>query len=960
MKKSILSQILVCLPFFLSGQTPQLLQDLHRPVAHDFFSTSSYFFNAHNKVIFDGSSTISEYGVWEFEQDAATLISGFPSGYSNLVEAADGFFAVAGYGNMKYWLVKHDGNPAVSRIVADLNTNFQIGVPEIVVLNDKAYYSNSEQGTGFELWCASGIADSDYLIKDCTPGAGSTFPVDLTKADNMIYFRGGAQGQQLWCTDGTSSGTVQLFNFAQINFNIQAGSLKTIGDQLFFLVNKTSGETEFWISNGTVNGTIKVLDVQAVSSSYFQSFILNGKYIYLAKGVPYYGDEWITTDGTSGGTEVLFDLSGPENSYFREGNCARTVLNGEFFFFYLQASGALDLYKSNGTTTGTQKLKTLNASTVRILASTKQLFFFLLLKQNDDVELWSSDGTDVGTELIKKIGNASHLPSFYGYAATDSSILFRISLDEPEVKALPLYSNGTPQGTYIIKGVPAPYLEGSSPKGFIQGANGAVFFVGQGENDLTCVWGTEGQIAIEVTQLDTFGGFIYGQFGSPLTTSSGKALWFSDKNTLNVFDEAGTLSQIKIPADIYDFWSNGPGGDVYFTTNNPRGIWRSDGTENGTFEVIATPPNSVFYGLKMVGDSLFFMQGLTQSGEKDYLWITGGTASTTLPLGPLESGSTFRFADIDGHLSYLSQINPDSTNLYVSGYPTLNFGRFLDSYFAGVAIADSQLFVLSSRIHSTVDDYYFSLWVEENGQPVLLRNFKSVAGYKAFSSGPQYLLNTLKDKVVFGAGLTTDNAELWISDGTTGGTYEFRDLNPNGSSNPNNFIRYNEQLWLFTANDGIEVAWWATDGTWSGTFKVASLASLKDYFIPTVENAYLTGDQLYFSMNDGITGNEPWVMVLEDSLVLSTITPLLQTNDLNVWPNPAKDCVNLTLKNQCCILAQLEIFNNAGQVVFKQKMMLPEKGPLTIRFTQPLTGIHFLKVTSENGKTWIKKLLFSE
>jgi hypothetical protein len=150
MKKSILSQILVCLPFFLSGQTPQLLQDLHQPVAHDFFSTSSYFFNAHNKVIFDGSSTISEYGVWECEQDAATLISGFPSGYSNLVEAADGFFAVAG-GNMKYWLVKHDGNPAVSRIVADLNTNFQIGVPEIVVLNDKVYYSDSDQNTGFEL-----------------------------------------------------------------------------------------------------------------------------------------------------------------------------------------------------------------------------------------------------------------------------------------------------------------------------------------------------------------------------------------------------------------------------------------------------------------------------------------------------------------------------------------------------------------------------------------------------------------------------------------------------------------------------------------------------------------------------------------------------------------------------------------------------------------------------------------
>lgn len=63
-------------------------------------------------------------------------------------------------------------------------------------------------------------------------------------------------------------------------------------------------------------------------------------------------------------------------------------------------------------------------------------------------------------------------------------------------------------------------------------------------------------------------------------------------------------------------------------------------------------------------------------------------------------------------------------------------------------------------------------------------------------------------------------AELWISDGTPGGTSLVKDIRIGSSgSNPFAFFEYNGNLY-FSANDGTTADLWTTDGTDAGTVKI--------------------------------------------------------------------------------------------------------------------------------------------
>lgn len=101
-------------------------------------------------------------------------------------------------------------------------------------------------------------------------------------------------------------------------------------------------------------------------------------------------------------------------------------------------------------------------------------------------------------------------------------------------------------------------------------------------------------------------------------------------------------------------------------------------------------------------------------------------------------------------------------------------------------------------------------------------------------------------------------------------------------------------------------------------------------------------------------------MVLEDSLVVSTIAPILQANKLEIWPNPAQEFVNFTLKSEFGKPVWVELLTNTGQLVYRQKHELPNAGPCFIRLPRHSTGIHFLQITTKNGKIWTRKLIIAE
>ncbi len=101
--------------------------------------------------------------------------------------------------------------------------------------------------------------------------------------------------------------------------------------------------------------------------------------------------------------------------------------------------------------------------------------------------------------------------------------------------------------------------------------------------------------------------------------------------------------------------------------------------------------------------------------------------------------------------------------------------------------------------------------------------------------------------------------ELWVSDGTAGGTQLLRDIAPGSiSSNPANLMRVGDLLY-FTADDGTTgQELWRTDGTPAGTVLVKDVDPRLGVG-SSIEPLAAFGDRLVFSATTAATGRELWL-----------------------------------------------------------------------------------------------------
>jgi ELWxxDGT repeat protein len=100
--------------------------------------------------------------------------------------------------------------------------------------------------------------------------------------------------------------------------------------------------------------------------------------------------------------------------------------------------------------------------------------------------------------------------------------------------------------------------------------------------------------------------------------------------------------------------------------------------------------------------------------------------------------------------------------------------------------------------------------------------------------------------------------ELWVSDGTTDGTYMLKDISlVNATVSPNSFTPYNHLI-FFQADDGINGReLWTTDGTESGTTLFLDINAGSGHGSPN--NFFVFNGKLYFSANNGANGFELWL-----------------------------------------------------------------------------------------------------
>ena len=114
----------------------------------------------------------------------------------------------------------------------------------------------------------------------------------------------------------------------------------------------------------------------------------------------------------------------------------------------------------------------------------------------------------------------------------------------------------------------------------------------------------------------------------------------------------------------------------------------------------------------------------------------------------------------------------------------------------------------------------------------------------------------LNGRLFFSADNGVTGTELWVSDGTTGGTSLLKDLNPGSASSAPDYLTVVGSRIFFSAKNASGPALWVTDGTTAGTVMVKSFSSSG-----TSSPRFLTaaGNLCYFVGTDAATGSELWV-----------------------------------------------------------------------------------------------------
>ena len=214
--------------------------------------------------------------------------------------------------------------------------------------------------TGRELWKSDGTEAGTVLVKDINPSATygyprSSDPQELTDVDGTLFFRAddGANGQELWKSDGTEAGTVLVKDiepgvYGSYPLSSSPLYLTNVDGTLFFSADDGSNGRELWKSDGTTLGTVLVKDINRgsysgpygtfpYSSQPSRLVNLNGT-LFLRANDGVHGYELWKSDGTETGTMLVKDInpgvySGPYGSFgYGSYPTELTSVNGMLFF----------------------------------------------------------------------------------------------------------------------------------------------------------------------------------------------------------------------------------------------------------------------------------------------------------------------------------------------------------------------------------------------------------------------------------------------------------------------------------------------------------------------------------------------------------------------------------------------------------------------------------------------------
>lgn len=348
------------------------------------------------------------------------------------------------------------------------------------IRSDKILFRASDGGAsgahGTELFETDGTSAGTKLFKDLRNASNSptrsSSPSDFAELHGEIYFRAddGKTGIELWKSDGTPSGTLQVADIWPGSSASYPSHLTRYKDALYFSALSNGRGIELWKTDGTAAGTTMVADINpGPNTSGPQGFCVYRSKLYFSAyrdGTSHVGRELFVTDGTTAGTRLVKDIAPGVAS---SSPLDLTIHDDKLYFsaFDPRPGQGRELWVSDGTTAGTKLAVDVypgaSSGVPQYIESFGGKLYFAAMTGNGlGIELYESDGTAAGTKLVKDIapGLPSGFPRFI--TKTDGGLLMQAWV---RTTGAELYrSDGTANGTKLVKDL-VPGLSGSTPEG---------------------------------------------------------------------------------------------------------------------------------------------------------------------------------------------------------------------------------------------------------------------------------------------------------------------------------------------------------------------------------------------------------------------------------------------------------------------------------------------------------------
>ncbi|MFL6202041.1 MAG: ELWxxDGT repeat protein [Thermoanaerobaculia bacterium] len=645
------------------------------------------------------------------------------------------------------------------------------------------YFTVRDPEHGVELWRSDGTPAGTHMVDDVRPGPEGSDVQGLAELRGLVWFGAddgvqGAHGGALWRTDGTPAGTALALD--PIPSSAGHGSvehLQTLRNRLvFFAPPPGRGRSrQLWAGDGTVKGTFPITNLPQ-GTVLLDPAVAHAGRLYFVVERKRVQQLWVS-DGTAGGTRML--TSAPSSRLSPDLSVSKGLGN-RLIFRALDPEHGLEPWVTDGTPAGTRLLRDACPGACPGYPFPQRVFagrlYFTAATSFSGTGLWSTDGTPAGTRLVK-----DGIGTTYAFFEAGGRLLF-VSADH-ENGAEIWRTDGTAAGTVRVTDFTPPFLwEEEDFFGAV--LDGQLFFnADDGEHGYE-LWRTDGTpsgtaLVEDVNRTDAGGSFprSFLRLGSELLFFTGAPgppeLWKSDGTA------AGTVRVRTFGPEELDGTNPRPGLSaaaggvlVYLSpdlSGNHIAVWRTDGTEAGTFRLAEGSGVASSGEIEGVGSTVFLTLRDEELGTE--LWATDGTVAGTRPIEDVIPG----LADAQPH---------DLTAFQ---------GKL---YYSGIGPGDG-----------------FELWSSDGTAAGTERVADLVPG--PVGSNPIFL-TVHAGRLWF---FTDGGEQLWSSDGTAAGTRLEIDFRPEPGLFLATFMAsLGDRLVISVSGQGL----WVTDGTPAGTRKIDS------------------------------------------------------------------------------------------------------------------------------------------